>query len=388
MHYVITGVCVLWLLALADVVSAQDAPQAAEVVTRTSDNISDVRSYLDELAKAPESGSWGRDQGDIQFDLDQLLDDIIGIILGDQYQSARERLFALENKIDISNFKIDELRIARLDASPSPRELTMLDRALLRDYAPGSIEDIDARIAQLTERLAENITERDFIIFEFRGVLARDYSIEVSLNQARSVLYQINGSSIVEAMVTFAVLQQIETRFAEVRLTTSNDDVLRQYYGMAAALRLVVARLHERHYAQYSQDWIPAIDGLAVAQHALVAETEGALLDPSNAPRRDAYENNLAIQMQVNDVIDDYRDLLIERQEVVRARFAEAERDAALAVNTLKTLENAAILFDQFSWNSEEFEALMSIRNSDLIPLDDAQVTENYLDLSRQMQGS
>lgn len=390
MQYLRLSVVTLSIGVLITPLMAQSpaAPHTNAVVSRLSDELPNIRNYILEMETSPTEGRFQRTQQDVQDDLDELLDEIIDLIVGTDYDVNRERLFKAEEEINTLELEIDELRIQRIDASPSPAELSLVDRAMQRTYAPGSIEDIDATITTKQARLAELRGQANTILREFRQIMAESYGLDLDNDQARALLFQINGSSISEVVIVYSVFQQIEARLAEIRATTSNDEILRRYYGLAATLRLVTVRLHEAHAIQYSQNWIPAIIELRQEQAALMTETELALDVETNEARIGGYENNLMIQQEVDAVMADYEELLLERQTNVQERLDEAQRDAAFAINSLKTLENAAILFEQFSRSDSEFQALTQIQNSELIPLDDEEVRENYLDISRQMMGS
>lgn len=370
---------------------AANAPQVDEVIERLSKRLPSIRNNLSELeTNRREKSVLRRDLRNIQRDLDKTLDEIIELMVGKDYAKNRKRLFEASDRIAEIEVAIDELRILHLGApvSPPPDELGWVDWTLRRDFPPGSKEAIAAEIEDKTEELRLLKGDELRIVNGFLDRMRVNYDLELTEDQARAVLYQINGSSIVEAAITFSVFQLIETRFAEIREATANDAILRRYYGLAAALRLINVRLHDRHLAQYADDWLPAIESLAADHRKLISETENALAVESNAKRIDAYRNNLKIQTNVSTVIDDYHSLLLERKNFVHTKMQDAEGDAQLAINTLKTLENAAILFDQFSWSDEQFQGLMDIKNAKLIPLSDADISNNYLDLSRQMTGS
>ena len=81
----------------------------------------------------------------------------------------------------------------------------------------------------------------------------------------------------------------------------------------------------------------------------------------------------------------DYSTLLSQRKAVIEKRLIESQKDARLAINTLKTLENAAILSEQFRISDEEFRSMVQIENADLIPLDDEEIFQRYVDISKQM---
>ena len=65
-----------------------------------------------------------------------------------------------------------------------------------------------------------------------------------------------------------------------------------------------------------------------------------------------------------------------------------AQADADVALNTLKTLEAAVSLQSQMLWSSSEFESLMEISPPELIPLDDEEMFQRFLDVSRELATS
>ena len=388
----------VWLIILAPsltvtpaVTAAQNivAEQVPEVIERLSDRLPDIRQELDDLAVAPESAGWLRDDvADVQADLDSILDEVIALIIDDAYRETRRRLLEMDDRISELDVRIDELRIDAIDAPASPEQLGLVDRALGRDVMPGSREAIAREIENLVSEKLELEDQHQTMIEDFRLELIQSYGLTFSLDECRALLYQINGSSIVEASITYSVIRQIEERLAQIRETTQSDEILRRYYGLAAALRIVNVRLHERHLLQYETDWLPSLDALAEEHEQLMSETRTSVAEESDPGRINAYQNNLDIQEQISEVIEEYRGILAARQSLVADRLVMARRDAELAVNTLRTLETASILFDQFSWSTSEYQALMDLDSSALIPLDQGEIDENYLDLSRRLTGS
>jgi hypothetical protein len=208
--------------------------------------------------------------------------------------------------------------------------------------------------------------------------------VEITTEEAEAALYQVNGVTIVESAVAFEVVRKIEERLREIRQATDDDAVLRRYYAVAAVTRLLIQRLYERHLESYEEEWLPRLAEIEERNDRLMAETEGAIRTADDS-RRPIYEGNLEVQRQVDEVIDQYRAMLEEREELTRRGLAVAQADAAVALNTLKTLEAAVSLQSQMLWSREEFETLMEIAPPELIPLDDEEMFQRFLDVSREL---
>lgn len=360
----------------------------APVITGVFDELSDIRKLLNELAAAPDGGWFLRSQEDVQSDLDHLLDDVISLIVQNDYQNAREAIFGFDRNLTETAQAMDELRVSLLTAQSSETLKNTLDTVLLRDFARGSREDIEQRIAQLEVESSELKRKKTEMEQGFRRLLQRRYEISLSEDEVRSVLYQINGRSIVEASITFSVLQKVEQRLGQIRNAVTDDQSLRRYYGVAAIMRLISVRLHERHLIDYRQEWLPALGKFEAENDELIEQTLDLISSSSSNRLAERLQRNLDIQVQISEVVDDYRDLLLTRENLVEERLQVAIEEAQLAINTLRTLDQAVVLFEQFSRQQEEFDALMSIESSDLIPLDDAEVFENFLTISRGLEGS
>ncbi len=391
---VLKAACLAVLLAqpaLAQAGAAADDPGAydpAPIIDRAVDELAEMRALIDEMQQVGERDRWfGRSRADVEADLDAHLDDLIAMIVGDTYAESRQRLLRADARIAEIEAEMDQLRVDRLTARPSDQVMTRLDTVLMRDHAAGSIEDIEQRLERGADRLDELRRTRAGIERDFVRAMAREYGIELTQEQARAILYQVNGRSIVEASIAFTVLQEVERRLGEIRTTVTNNDTLRRYYGVAAVMRLVSARLHELHLHDYREVWLPNLAEFEADNAALIEETRALLAEAPDAATAERYGANLEIQEEIAGVAGQYRDLLLGRQALVEERLAAAVDDATLAVNTLRTLNQAVVLFDRFAWQQAEFEALMAIENEALIPLESDDL-EGFLDISRALAGS
>lgn len=359
----------------------------APVIQGIEDDLDTIRGIIAEMDEAPErSLPLLSDKEDYRQDLNRQLDRVLGLVLGDLYAESRAALFALDGEMEGIDGRIAELRIDRITAPRSADVVGVIDRTLNR-YAPGSIEAIDAEIAQLQAQRAELERRREALLRDFAGRLLADYGVEITPDEAEAALYQVNGSTIVESAVAFEVVRRIEERLREIQGVTDDDAVLRRYYAVAAVTRLLVQRLYERHLQEYEEDWFPKLAEIEARNDALIAETEAAIGE-ADETRTPVYEGNLRVQRQVAEVIDAYRAMLLEREELTRKGLDVARADAAVALNTLKTLEAAVSLQSQMLWSSSEFESLMEISPPELIPLDDEEMFQRFLEVSRELATS
>lgn len=363
---------------------------ASPVINEILSELDDLRDILRDREGAKiQSSYFGKSKGDYTDDINDLLDNLFEVIVGDIYSQTREALLDIEDKLDEVDLQISALKIDRLTAPPSNVDLSILDKAMLREFSKGSKEDIDQLIAALDEQLGSLNIEKDDQIFSFIGSLQQKYGVNLSFEQARSALYQLNGSSMIESAAMFSVALQVEERVAEIRqIQSGKSTVLQRYYGVVAINRLLLLRMYERHLAQYEEDWLPRLEKLRLVTVSLTQKTEKSMSQVSNDSNRRSLSNNLSIQKLTLDTIDRYAQLLKDRERVIQEGLAVAQENALVSLNTLSTLENAIQLSDEILSNQSEFQALMAIETPQLIPLDDDEAADMFLSLSRELAGT
>ena len=381
-----TGFLIVATLMAASPVWAEGR-DVAPVIGAIENDLDTMRDIIAEMDAAPDHAlPLLSDKQDYRDDLNRQLDRVLGLVLGDLYAESRAALFALDEEREGLDARVAELRIDRITAPRSADVVGVVDRTLNR-FAEGSIEAIDAEIAQLEAQGEELERRRAALLKDFADRLMVDYGVEISPEEAEAALYQVNGVTIVESAMAFEVVRKIEERLREIQGVTEDDAVLRRYYAVAAVTRLLVQRLYERHLQEYEEDWLPRLAVIEERNDRLIAETEAAIGEADEG-RRPLYEANLRVQQQVAEVVDAYRAMLLEREELTRKGLEVAEADAAVALNTLKTLEAAVSLQSQMLWSSSEFESLMEISPPELIPLDDEEMFQRFLDVSRELATS
>ena len=385
----ITAIIFMLLPSAAITQTDRDMFNPSPIISQALKDLDSIRTLLAEVQNLDENpGRFRRSRSHAQRDLDNMLDSLVVLIVGESYAKARKDILHSEALIIDLEKKVDELNIERLTAPASEEKKSKIDSILMREFSPGSREDIDVRISKITEQIEKLRENRFKIEGEFRDFLLKNYGIMLTTDQVRAVLYQINGSSIVEAAITYSVLQSIETRLGEIRSSIANQETLRRYYGVAAIMRLIKVRLHERHLHDYSDAWIPALQSFEKENNVLILETQNLITKTRQPEALNMLRNNLIIQNRVSEVVDEYRKILMAREAIVKERLIYAISEAEVAINTLRTLDNALIIFEQFSDNEVEFQALMEVDSNQLIPLDQEEMIEDFLSISRALAGS
>lgn len=360
---------------------------AAEKIELILDELKPIRDAVRGRKAAPsDSGIFSKSKNDYTAELNGYLDQLFEVIIGDNYAEKRQQLFSIRDEIAALEKEQDRLRVAEMTARPSPAELSLVDRALRREYAPGSKESLLAQLEELETEITALQDTTVAVVNQFRSTLENEAQVFMNFDHAKAALFQLNGSSMVEAAAMFSILSTIEKHIGEIANTLgTSSPAMTEYYAISAVSRLLLVRLHERHLAQYENDWFPKFDSLEQKIRELREETQTSANSVIGEQNRAALKSNLKIQTKALETLERYRRLLKDRQFKTQEALAVAKESALVALNTLSTLEGAVMLSKSALENTSEFAALMSIEPLQLIPLDEEEL---FVDLSKQMAGS
>ncbi|WP_299939180.1 hypothetical protein [uncultured Nitratireductor sp.] len=359
------------------------------IIEQLGASLPEIRKTITKRDQAPGPGMftyWSRDK--YQADLDETLDHAFQALIPDVYGPTREALKNFDAAIAHGKREISELKVRMLTAPNAAEGGSLVDRALRRSVPSGSREDLENQIATIETESAAVENAKSDLIEDFSRKLSREYGITIEPDQAKAALYQVNGASIVEAVLASSILLDVEVRLKEILALGIEPEVAKKYYGIAALNRLIILRMHERHIASYEQDWFPKLDRIEADNTAGmkgIKDTIGKATTDANVVVARA---NLAVRKKIADVVTRYRRILSDRHEVTLKAFDKADEDAEVALQTLKTLESASQLGTLYEESSAEFSALMQIKAPELLPLDDAATLEQFIDISDEMFGS
>ncbi|WPM81642.1 hypothetical protein R5W60_17830 [Brucella pseudintermedia] len=345
----------------------------------------DIRDTVRKYDEAPEGG-WLTyfDKGKYQSDLNKALDYAFTAIASGLYQETRTRLLELDKAIHQGNVERSEL-VIKMDLAREKAEPNLVDRALMRTVPKGSREDYKQQIAKLDAEIEAVRQKRDDIIENFRERFEDEYEITLESKQAEAVLYQLNGAAIVEAVVVGKALLEVEKRLHAILTKGVDPSVARKYHGISAINRLLIVRMHERHLASYTEDWLPKLEKIERKNKREADEIKKVLRNAKSASNEAVSRANLKLREKMADIIVSYRNILLARQKTTTKAHEAAMEDAQVALQTLKALETAGELGVLYGESTAEFNALMQIKAPDLMPLDDESVLEQFIDISRNV---
>lgn len=371
--------------------AAMDTRFPPQLLRNAKDSLEDSATKILELladidAADEESGYITKGKADYQNRLNKSLSSLLSSLTGQTYANVRDELLKLDATIADERTKISELRTSLKLADKGNGTLSVADKALFRTAAPGSENDINSQISAHEQRLANSNQSRSEVIDSFSAYLADTFRFHLDREQATALLYQANGGTIVQAKAILETLSALEQTLAVEASEGDNPAATQKYYSVATVSRLVIVRMYQMHLADYDEIWLPKLAEIDQRNDRLIEETLQRM-GGASAGARTQLQANLAVQRKVKEAILGYSNILLERRKVTITALAKAEEDAAVAVNSLKTIEGVFGLSAEMLSNTKEYNALMSIEAPELIPLSEGEMSKQYLEISSQIAG-
>ena len=348
--------------------------------------ISEIRALLDEMENSDPEGGWiTNGKADYQAKLNTELAALLDIFSGSEYEETRSELTKFDLVIRSGQDQMERLKTDLRLAPIGNGQLSLVDRALMRDAASGSENAIKADIAATQGRIDIARTARTEIIAKFIDVMAVRFNFILSEDQAKALLYQVNGFSIVQSKIIFETVVALENHLRASLDNNSGASAVQRYYSVAAVSRLMLVRMYQIHREQYKERWLPGLAKIEAQNEDLMTSTRISISEAKTQSQRAQLENNLKIQEKTSGAILVYQNLLEKRLQNTLRGLEMSEREAAVAINTLKTLEGVFGLSAEMLNNTSEYETLMLLNSPELLPLDGEMLDQSYIALNQKL---
>ena len=362
-------------------------PMTLEVFEHLQGSISSISTVLADIESAPDRTWISKDKESYERRLDSYLDDAIALLLPEGHAGIRDELVSLDSTLATLREERSTLEADRSFRGEGPEKNSGIEetlRSLMGEDVSRVVfgQDIETRIQELE-------SQRRRLISDFRSYMNREYSIVLTVRQCESLLYQVNGKDLVDAIAATKVLTEIEEHVRNV-ISSAGPDFSRKvqlrYYRLALIVRLTIKRLTERHLQNYDEKYLPALAELADDNDRLRADNMQLLAEVDNREQdRLRIEHAVRALDAARRAIDLYRNVLERNRDRAVGMLEDASRNVKVAQATLETLEHVAEVGDVASRALEEFSALSALEAPDLLPLDDEALYDNFLDISRSL---
>lgn len=327
---------------------------------------------VDKIKKAPESAFFSEDKKSLKQDLDVIFDKMIVLLEDENINDYRHKIAEIDGYIATSKANIAHYREQRITA---PR--THMVKTTKETY--------DKKVAQEQENIKLYEQESQRIKTYLRERL-QDMGIKLTQEQVDILLSRVDGDDIIQMSVVFDVLKKITQRLMQLTRESGEDVVqAKKYYGMNVVLLEMVNYMQDKYIEQVDTIYSPKINAI-LNKTKKTQTTARKLLNEENDPRRRmTYQKNIQAQELTIKAANLYKENLQDQKHKVQAAQQIITKDLQLAQNTYDTVELSADLLSVLKTSRNSFDVLMNLQVPEIVPFENLQMKNKYLELSQKI---
>lgn len=316
--------------------SAEDTERARvllaaikDILKKTADRRSDAKQLPseDELLVVP---LWTETREQRQGEIRKLLDAALDLITDVPLVAEQKRLETARSAITQLQSRIADLR---------ERQLVAPQESVLSGVWTDTVATLDDEIVDTQARIDANkqeIVDAKLAV----GAALRRSGVEISADQIDLLLDSVLSGDVVRLVATFEAAKLIDVQLNQlVDASEGNLSAARNYFGMHAALFVLLVHAQDSAIEKIDAVYLPRLDEIGQTIASTMSETRQLLSNRKRSDQQRVLRANLKSQTLAKEVADYYSRYLVRQ----RGQLAEARnrtlRDLEVADNTYKTVE-------------------------------------------------
>lgn len=341
----------------------------------------------DELPSLEKSKFIGRDAKDAQSDIQQLIDEAIGILDSESLTQLKASYWELERRIEEQQNLIVEYRSLRLLAPTEDASLvsSVTPTATLKRMVASTRGDYD----KLIEIAQNNKTGYEESLAEVTEQLRRGlHAIGVHLNaeQIQTLMSSVVGDDIVSMSVVFRAIKDVTDQLEALTNETSESlEHAKKYYGMVVILYRIVTAMQDKFITQVNGEYLPKLAQYRDDAKANIQQSKNLMSNRVNVDilKANVHANELTLQ-----VIDLYSKMLRQQRDKVQTARDLASKEALVADNTYRTVSLSSAVVGMIKEGGNTFDTLMRIQMPDVRTFQNENVRTEFQKLTEKMNRS
>ncbi|MDJ0738235.1 MAG: hypothetical protein QNJ91_00860 [Gammaproteobacteria bacterium] len=346
----------------------EEHPQTAELWEQLIPRLDEVIVLQDRQRELPESAWFGEDRGSADAEIDQLLDEVSVILVGDNV--LRERMRELSSAMAGNRAAISDLKRRRLTA-PSD--------SMWRK----TVADIDAEIDEREALLQEQQAALDELHAEM-AIALRVMGLDIDATGLEFLMSTVVGDDVIDMALAFEQVRDL-TEQLELLTADSDEDVAaaRRYYGMYTVLLRTLDHMHAGLLDAITQDYRPRVAAIAERARELQHETRSLLALRANP----VLSANLEAQQLTIAAAARYGDYLNGQQRQVELSRRQLARDIAIARNTYETVKMSGDLVALMQNSRQLLDRLFRLQVPPLRAFENLEMKREFQRLTSSLRG-
>lgn len=328
----------------------------------------------DEKMRLPEKRWLGRDKGDAESDIDDILDDVLDVMEFSALGSSRDDYDELREKIIKSNLDISRLGEDLIGAKSG---------STLNPY---SRESIQASIKDLKKDIADYNSDQRKIVSQMKAQY-KEMGVDISEQQVRFFLSSVSGDDIINLSAVFHNIQQITEQLQNMSQQLPGDtETVKRYYGMYVIMVKTLMAAHDSFLTDVDGLYLPRLEDLEEQNGSAAEETSRLLSQEGSAERMAILMASEETQKVTAEALELYRQHLDD----MKARVGEGQDSMydkyKVALNTYNTIKVAADLANIMKASIQEINNLQGMHLPDLIPIESDAVQRKFDEITNSIE--
>ncbi|MEA3315392.1 MAG: hypothetical protein U9Q30_06025 [Campylobacterota bacterium] len=343
-----------------------------KIWTKVHKRLSEGSLLFEKKNSSPESTWIGTDKNDVQDEIDEVLNEIIEILIGDDLLAYKEQIIDINKKIDKNKSNIIEYRNEKIAAPIDSNIYTT------KKQYDNKIKDAKDEINILENKivLVQNKLKTDF----------NNIGVMLTIEQINVLLTRIDGDDIIQISLVMDVLKQITNQIM-ILMKDSNEELsqAKRYYGMHLISLELIVYIQQNYIDKVNNIFIPKIDKVIDSSNKLIIDTDNMIKSEIDDRRKSIYELNLKAQKLTLEVANIYKkDLQNSRNNMKKGQNISKD-NLKLAHNTYETVLLSSDLYNLISQSQTMFSIITKIQIPDITPFENIQIQERYKELTKTL---
>jgi len=315
---------------------------------------------------------FGKDKKDIQEDIDEVINNIIDILLDDDFLEYKDDIANINEKIEAKNKKIIQYQEERVSAP-----LKSLFHTTKKGY--------DKKIKNINDELTI-LKHKIILIQQHLQSNFLEIGVKLDKTQIEALLYRIDSSDIIQVSLVMDILKKINTQISFLMKDT-NENLMhaKRYYGMHLLSLSLILKIQQQYITKVREVYIPKIDKIIKEIKEVSDRTKLRIRQESNNNRKEIYKSNLKAQQLTNKVASLYRSQLLEAQIKMQKAQSTTRANLLVAENTYNTVSLSSGLYKIVSETQLMFDEISKIQMPDIIPFENIQIENKYKELTKKI---
>jgi hypothetical protein len=352
---------------------------AAQEVWRDSRApLSELVELRDEKATLPESKWIGRDQRNVDREMDRIKDRLLLVLERSELTKYRDAYHVAATEQDELRHRLRELHEQRVSAP---------DQRAAHQVFTKTREDYDQEIDKVMETIQALDREREAHLKDMLSEYS-EMGIELKAEQVRFYLSSVSGNDLMAMSSLFHHTREINRQLEElIRANPEDIDSSRRYYGVHVVLLETMQHAHEKMVEKIDQDYLGALSDLEIENEQLMKATE-KLLSGSSMEERDLLLRNRQLQDLTAQTLVAYRQHLDQVRTQVSQRLDQLSRRHEIAANSYATLRVSSSLAAQIEQLVQDLNTLQGMHLPALLPFESEVFEEKFKAITRELEGA